>query len=781
MTKELLQLDHVTLRDEGHGFLQDICLFLREGDCICLSGPENSGRQMLLSFIRNRGNPYKGVALFEGVPLYHQKLSLREKRKIAYLERPVPLLNSLTLSENFFLLRESNQKKFWLDEKNMRIQTQTVLESYGLAYDLDQPLNTLSESDRMLLGIVRSADQGAKVILLNEPSNGMDSEEMEQFCLLIRQLKKRHVGILISDEHPGRFSSVLTEIDEMDHGQIIRKHWLNNAESFEVKLPDAFAEEMAGDISSETQSSEVRNPIFTYQDDIIHFDVHKGEILFITGTDTFTRRKLWERLKGEQQSVSVHMKSEGKFITQPSVDAARDHKIFYWQFGDQSSELFRNLSVWENVLLPSMRKISNFGFYQKNADFLRNQKDFFTEDLDSMQMSELTLSDRYKIIMERWKFYRPNVLFLYNILSTANNADRAYLSRELRNLAERGTAIVLFEVNNKEAKSLADRSVPFEAYPKQKESETIKKRNGWKTQFLNNPSGNAVKLIICAVYVFMTISGRLTFNGTFLCRQYCLQGLSALALYLEILLGNLDLSIIAQVSLSTVIFGLTLQSTASVLSAGIAALLIHLLAGALKGWLIARLRISPLILTMAIQMIFLNIWPGTKPIMLSEYIRTGSAVAAIVGIVLFSLSFIFVRILLNNTYPGFLIKMTGENALLTSNSGINTMRVYIGTHMFASLLLYFAMIITILTTPIGSSSVSQQHLYQTIAVCVISGVRIGNPGNRFFSLLTGILSIVLLNQILMSTHYYNTLYPIVLGAAVLAGLYSNNYFQKKNI
>ena len=122
----------------------------------------------------------------------------------------------------------------------------------------------------------------------------------------------------------------------------------------------------------------------------------------------------------------------------------------------EHTEVCDNLSNTENILLPSYRRISNrFGFYRKQQRYI--MQDTFLAEEQSAIASIREESEGWRLAVYRWKLYHPKAIFLNQVLSDLNLKEREWLERELSEMAQRGTSVILLENDKDVCSRIADR------------------------------------------------------------------------------------------------------------------------------------------------------------------------------------------------------------------------------------------------------------------------------------------------------------------------------------
>ena len=229
-------------------------------------------------------------------------------------------------------------------------------------------------------------------------------------------------------------------------------------------------------------------------------------------------------------------------------------------------------------------------------------------------------------------------------------------------------------------------------------------------------------------------------------RQLSILGILGLGMLLELLCGDLDLSFAAQISAGTAVLALLLNQGCSLL-------------------------VSCLI--MAVLLI------GDHYIVLAKYISINRSKLWAWIMVLLIACIILIQLFLKNTYLGRYCCLIGENKSIMSENGIDTMPVILLVHVIASVLFSITSLLLLLITSSGGYSIGDNYLFEGIVLCCIGGIGLQGGYGDAFGVTIGMLSVVLVRQMLTRFGQLNRYEFVLQGAAILLSLLIH-WLQKKN-
>jgi len=174
-----------------------INLVLKQGEMVGLLGPNGAGKTttfyMLVGLIKpNNGSIYFNDREITDLPLYK-----RAKFGISYLPQESSIFRGLTVEDNFRLILE-----FYYKDKNIiNEKIEELLNEFGLNKVRKSYGYSLSGGERRKVEIARTMIINPKFLLLDEPFSGVDPITIEQIQIILKNLKNKNIGIIVTDHN----------------------------------------------------------------------------------------------------------------------------------------------------------------------------------------------------------------------------------------------------------------------------------------------------------------------------------------------------------------------------------------------------------------------------------------------------------------------------------------------------------------------------------------------------------------------------------------------------
>jgi lipopolysaccharide export system ATP-binding protein len=202
---------------KNNTILNNIKVSLGENNIYGLLGPNGAGKTSLFSILSGLNQPSKGEIYFDSLKVNELNFEERSNLGIIYLPQEPSVFRELTVKQNILAALEA--------KKSNKEDKKIILEKISLEFNLEniffQKCDTLSGGQRRRVEIARAVALEPKFILLDEPFAGIDPLVISEIKDLIRNLKSRGIGILISDHNVKATLDICDHIYVINVGEII--------------------------------------------------------------------------------------------------------------------------------------------------------------------------------------------------------------------------------------------------------------------------------------------------------------------------------------------------------------------------------------------------------------------------------------------------------------------------------------------------------------------------------------------------------------------------------
>ena len=197
--------------------LESIDISITSDNIFGLLGPNGAGKTSLFSILAGLSKPSEGEVLYDSKIVNNLNFEKRSELGVIYLPQEPSVFRELTVEENIKAALEA--KKF--EKKEIENKFTKISEEFDLTGIKTQKCNSLSGGQRRRVEIARAITLKPKLILLDEPFAGIDPLIINEIKTLIKNLKEKGIGVLISDHNVNATLDICDYIYVINAGKVI--------------------------------------------------------------------------------------------------------------------------------------------------------------------------------------------------------------------------------------------------------------------------------------------------------------------------------------------------------------------------------------------------------------------------------------------------------------------------------------------------------------------------------------------------------------------------------
>jgi len=193
----ILLTQQLTKSYSGRTVVRDVSLEVASGEVVGLLGPNGAGKTTTFCLVVGLTEPDQGRVMLNGEDVTGDPMYLRARKGIGYLPQEPSIFRGLTVEQNILAILET----MGLSRRARRHRLEELLEELNLTSLAKSPAHTLSGGERRRAEITRALVISPSFMLLDEPFAGIDPIAVTDIQEIIVHLKKRGIGILITDHN----------------------------------------------------------------------------------------------------------------------------------------------------------------------------------------------------------------------------------------------------------------------------------------------------------------------------------------------------------------------------------------------------------------------------------------------------------------------------------------------------------------------------------------------------------------------------------------------------
>jgi lipopolysaccharide export system ATP-binding protein len=203
---------------KGRKVVKGISIAVKQGEIVGLLGPNGAGKTTSFYMIVGLIKPQGGTILLDKQDITTFPMYMRAQNGIGYLAQEASVFRKLTVEQNILsVLQLSSYSK-----KVQKEKVESLIEEFGLTHIRKSRGDLLSGGERRRTEIARALATDPKFVLLDEPFAGVDPVAVEDIQRIIAHLKKKNIGILITDHNVQETLSIVDRAYLLFEGDILK-------------------------------------------------------------------------------------------------------------------------------------------------------------------------------------------------------------------------------------------------------------------------------------------------------------------------------------------------------------------------------------------------------------------------------------------------------------------------------------------------------------------------------------------------------------------------------
>ena len=463
----LLEMENIEKSFPGVKALNQVTLKVRPGTVHALMGENGAGKSTLMKCLFGLYNKDSGTIKIDGEEVNYTDPKDALEHGVSMVHQELNQVLRRNVMENIWLGRFPKKHGF-VDHKKMYDETKKLMDELGINVEPTTELSTISVSTRQMIEIAKAVSYNVKVLVLDEPTSSLATEECEKLFEVMEMLKKRGVSMIYISHKIDEILRISDEVTIMRDGQnVITK-------KKEELTTDEIIKNMVGrDLSNRypprdhTVSDEVilrvENLTGMYEPTChnVSFELHKGEILGISGLVGSRRTELLETIFGVAHHKEGQLYKDGKPIQNRTSQEAFKNGFAFVTEERRATGIFPQADIRFNTTIANIRKYKKGLFLSDKNMGSDTQKmiDALATKTPSQKTKIQYLSggNQQKVIIARWLLADPDILLLDEPTRGIDVGAKYEIYQLIINLAKEGKAVIFVSSEMPELLGVCDR------------------------------------------------------------------------------------------------------------------------------------------------------------------------------------------------------------------------------------------------------------------------------------------------------------------------------------
>lgn len=446
--------------------LHGINLEVKSGEIVALLGENGAGKSTLMKILAGVHLPSSGKISIEGQEVEIGSPKESQQLKISIIHQEFNLLKDLSIAENIFLGKQITSSIGIINWSAMNTKTENLLKRVGLAHlPPDRLVNDCSIAEQQLIEIAKALSFDSKILIMDEPTATLNNEDTQKLLTLMQELRAEGLGIIFITHRLDEVMRVADRAVVMRDGEYIGEDKVENLTKDQIvrmlvgrDLTNMYPERVPplDEVILEVNDLSVRKRLHN-----ISFSVKKGEILGVAGLLGSGKTELSKAIFGLLKHSGGEVRMQGEKVNSPK--SAIDAGIALVTDDRKDEGLVLDLSVAENILIPSYRKISQFGVLKKTT--MKKIVDRWVTDLkiktpsSESEVRKLSGGNQQKVVLGKWLQMDPKILILNEPTRGIDIGAKFEIYKIIHELSTKGISIILISSEMPELLGMSHRII----------------------------------------------------------------------------------------------------------------------------------------------------------------------------------------------------------------------------------------------------------------------------------------------------------------------------------
>jgi len=461
----ILEMKNIEKHFAGVHALDKVSLTLRSGEVHALVGENGAGKSTLMKILIGLYQPDNGEII-----LHDKKVSFKNVRDgqnagISMIFQEFNQVKVMSVMENIYLGREPLTKTGSVDFKKMYDDSRKLLKELGVDLDPKIKIRDLTVAKHQLVEIVKAISLNAEIIIMDEPTSALSSNEIEYLCAMIKALRDQGKCIVFISHKMEEIYGVCERVTVLRDGKFIYTGSVKDVE--EKDLIRMMVDREVNELFPKTEAK-IGDVVLQVKDlcvegifDNITFDLRRGEILGIAGLMGAGRTELVETIVGARKPVKGEIHLNGTKIVNHNPGDAIKRGIAMVPEDRKKNGVFLKLGIKDNVLMSALKKCLNGPSLRKYLE----QK-YFEEYAEKLQIKystpkqvckNLSGGNQQKVVVSRVLNSDPQIIILDEPTRGIDVKTKSEIHRLMSLLAGQGKAVLMVSSELPEILGMSDR------------------------------------------------------------------------------------------------------------------------------------------------------------------------------------------------------------------------------------------------------------------------------------------------------------------------------------
>ncbi len=476
----LVELKDIVMKFPGVLALDQVSFDLKPGEVHVLLGENGAGKSTLVKVLCGVNTPQNGEVIIQGEKKSHLTPKDSMDNGVAIIYQELSVIDELTIAENLYVGKLPKKSVLGIptvDYKSMNATAKKLLDAIGLKRDPNTLVGDISISEKQMVEIAKALAADAKIIIMDEPTSSLSSEEVEKLFEIIQDLKAKKIGIIYISHKLDEIKKIGDRVTVLKDGKGVNVLDVKDVEVQDL-IPLMVGRELQSMYLRTSETSEhSQEVIFSVKNltrkdkkvENVSFNLYKGEILGFAGLIGAGRSELMESIFGAQPISTGEIYLRGKKLKIKNTYDGLKQGIALVTENRRETGFHQNFEIWKETSVTMNLKKSKLGGITGFTN-QRKEKETAQEEINALntkcsgvdQMTcDLSGGNQQKVIIGKWLAVNSDLFIFDEPTKGIDVGAKSEIYKIIRAMAEEGKGIIIVSSEMPELLAVCDRIIVF--------------------------------------------------------------------------------------------------------------------------------------------------------------------------------------------------------------------------------------------------------------------------------------------------------------------------------
>ena len=462
--KVIVELKNIRKEFPGVLALDQVNMKIREGHVHALVGENGAGKSTLMKILSGTYQNYGGQVLLNGNEVHLRSQKDAFENGISIVAQELNYVPELTIAENLYLGREPKRSKLFIDHRQRLQDCQAMLDMMGLDYGPETKMRSLSVAQCQMVEIIKALSRNARVIIMDEPTSALTSQEAEILFAKIRELKQKGIGFVFISHRLEEVFEVCDEYTVLRDGK-----WIASGEIIEITRNEMISM-MVGRAIDDIYPAlpPARDKVVFRARDLrggafhdVSFEIREGEILGFAGMMGAGRSEIARAIFGMDPLGGGKLEIDGKEVSFKTIHEAMNGGVAMITEDRAMYGFVGVRPIKDNVALANLDRFAKNGILNHAAIREGTQKIFDRLKIKApgigTNVGTLSGGNQQKVVLAKWLVRNVRLLIMDEPTRGIDVGAKQEIYNLMVELAGNGMAILMISSDMPEVLSMSHR------------------------------------------------------------------------------------------------------------------------------------------------------------------------------------------------------------------------------------------------------------------------------------------------------------------------------------